>query len=171
MSTALDRLRGITIGDLTHSQLNSVLENLTIDSDSSEQFAIASMIWAAKQAQSSAEGLPFGDLGGIKSTSIPDATPVTLAPVNETWRVMSIAITNDDAENAAVVGVYFTDGGALSGLIEASSVAAEAVVTISLGNVIAGSMELNPQAFLMFTQDGSSSGITVRTTYQVIQKK
>jgi len=167
MESLFDRLQGIRLGDLTSTQMDAVLKDLTISPRTKEDFALTQILQDAKLAQSVRVGIPFQDKGAIQDLTLADGTPQNVQPSGETWVITGISIINDDAINAAVCTLSITDGSTVT-QIDEQNVTGATTVTVSLGNVVPGPLFLTPNLYLQIKQDASSSAIRYQIAYQVV---
>lgn len=161
-----DRLRGVTLADLTQTQLKAVLDGVSIDGSTSNDSTIAAAIYAAKAVQSGLTPQCIQDAGSIGRVNITDTTPDTLVPVLETWRVLGISIANAGGD-ASTCTVSLTDG-SYDVLIERIAVPAGQSAALNL-SVLAACL-LTPDLFLKFETTNPSTNLDFMTAYQVVQQ-
>ena len=163
-----DRLRGLTLDGLTRTQMNSVLENVTIDSIDDDVMNASNVLNSALLAQSGVVGgVPFQDQGAVTTIALADATPSNSKPAGETWHVHAISIQNNDAINAAVVTLTLTDG-STGVTIYSANLAGDTTTTIDLG-VVSSPFYWTPNLYLQASQTGESSGVYVDIAYNIVQ--
>ena len=166
-----DRLRGVTLADLTQTQLKAVLDGVSIDGGTAGTNKIAASIYAAKAVQSGLTPQCIQTQGAINVTTLVDASVIDLQPSNETWRIQSLHAINSDGSDAIQFTAKLTDG-TNSFVIVTKSFAAGAEFTFNLRDVMLDNL-LTPQLYFEFSAtllSGSTINVPVSTAYQVVQQ-
>ena len=164
-----DRLRGITLDNLTQTELKSVLDGVSIDGATAGDAAIAANVYAAKAVQSGLTPQCIQDAGDINVTTLSDASPIKIEPSGETWRVIGVHAINNDGSDAAIVALEMIDAGGTAFTIVSKSLAAGAEAMLDLSSLT--SNLINPQVFFRVSAGGAGTiNIAVSTAYQVVQQ-
>jgi len=164
-----DRLRGVTLADLTQTQLKSVLDGVSIDGSTSGTNKIAASIYAAKAVQSGLTPQCIQTQGAINVTTLGDASDTDLQPSSETWRVQSLHAINNDGSDAVNLIIRLTDGTSAFTLVS-KSLTAGSEFTFNLLGVMSDNL-ITPQLYLQFSAQGAGTiNVPVSTAYQVVQQ-
>jgi len=161
-----DRLRGVTLADLTQTQLKAVLDGLSIDGSTSSDSTIAAAIYAAKAVQSGLTPQCIQDAGSIGRVNITNTTPDTLVPVLETWRVLGISIANAGGDSSTCI--VSLSNGTYDMMIERIDVSNGQTGTVDLS--VLTECLLTPDLFLKFQTTNGSTDLDFMTAYQVVQQ-
>lgn len=166
MGGVLDRFTGVTVANLTQANLESVVNSLSIASNERANIADAILLHQLLNARAGNPPAIIG-LGGISTTTLGDPTPQILTvTANQAWDLLAITATNDDAINAVDFTLTLNDGSTTMDLVT-QNIAASGSVTIDLSKYIAFPTIVTPDLQLQYSQAGDSSGVTVKTAYQV----
>jgi len=169
MHSMIDLFTGITLGDLTPSQLEAVANNLVISKSSIKSMQeLAALADAIRTRSEVSSGIVQG-LGGIETISLTDDNASTFTiPANQAWNLIGVQYHNLDPGNATLVEVFLTDGSNRFTCFSIS-VPPNTKAAIDFSSTCSLPITLSPQLQVEVKQDGSSNGVQMQLVYQVKQ--
>ena len=165
----IDRFTGITLGDLTPSDVESIANNLVLSPSSLNSLNELRIISDAIHGRSDVTSGIVQGLGGIALKTLTDDNAYTFeVPANQAWTLIGVQYENTDGGNIALVSIYLTDGTSRYTCFS-ENVAPLLKATVDFSSVACMPITLSPQLEIEVAQSGESSGINIQMVYQVKQ--
>jgi len=165
---ALSRLRGITLENLTTTEMDSVLGPSSISPNINGQLKQAEMLAEAVSAQRTYCGgvLPIPEAGVVAGALVdPLGSSVIQPPGTEIWDIKQIRGVGQGATATAIIA--YSDGTSDAIIYGAASFPTGGG-RADLAAVISAPILLTNSLYLKFTETGGAAGIGLTYAYQVV---